>query len=305
MVSAELTHVLQQIRDDFGPLGQFLDRLYAGQVQPSDYVALIRQETEVHVPGARCESVNAQGVSCEWVAAPGVTGAACLLFLHGGGWARGSTNLYREFMCQLSATAGRRVLGVNYRLAPEAPFPAGLEDCVRVYQWLLAQGSAPHQIAILGDSAGGNLTLATALKLRELQLPLPAALVCLSAPLDLALTGASHRTHQAVDPLFGGNRLLVWSVQAYLNGVDPKTPLASPIYADLAGLPPLLIQVGSAEVLLDDSVRLAERARAAGVDVTLEVWDAMPHVFQFYPELPEAGQAFAHIGAFIQRYLKT
>jgi acetyl esterase/lipase len=196
-----------------------------------------------------------------------------------------------------------RVLLIDYRLAPEHPFPAAVEDAGKAYQWLLASGIAPEQIVIGGDSAGGGLALSTLLWLRERDVALPGATVLISPWLDLALTGPSLHTRAEVDPLCSIEGLRL-AASYYLGSTDAKTPLASPLYGDLHGLPPLLIQVGDHEILLSDSTRLAEKAKAAGVDVSLEIWNEMWHVWHGWAAtLPEAQQAIERIGAFIQQQL--
>ncbi|HEX4210552.1 MAG TPA: alpha/beta hydrolase, partial [Candidatus Binataceae bacterium] len=196
---------------------------------------------------------------------------------------------------------GFRVLGIDYRLAPEHPFPAAVEDAVAAYRWLLAQGLQPSRIAVAGDSAGGGLTIATLVAIRDAKLAVPAAGVCLSPWVDMEGIGESMTSKASVDPVVQKQGLLGMA-QAYLGGKDPRTPLAAPLYADLKGLPPLLIQVGEAETLLDDSKRLADRAKAAGVKVTLEPWKEMIHVWHlFAPFLPEGQEAIDGIG----KYLRT
>jgi monoterpene epsilon-lactone hydrolase len=206
-------------------------------------------------------------------------------------------------MTRLSIASSMRVLGLNYRLAPAHPFPAAVEDASAAYRWLLKSGVDPGRIALAGDSAGAGLALATTLTLREDELPLPGAVVCLSPWVDLALTGDSMDTKAAADPIVSREMLYGWG-KLYLGDHDPRTPLASPLYAELQGLPPLLIQVGSTEVLLDDSRRLADRASAAGVDVALEIWPEMIHGWQnFGAILPEAREAIDHIGRFVRSHL--
>ena len=201
----------------------------------------------------------------------------------------------------LSRASGARVLGLNYRLAPENPFPAAVEDSVAAYRWLISEGIAPGNIVIGGDSCGGGLTLATLIALRYMGDPLPAGGISHSGWTDLANTGGTFVTKAEEDPLI--DKEMVDNMAAtYLGSRSRTIPLASPYYADLRGLPPLLLQVGGAEVLLDDSVRFADRAKEAGVDVTLEVWDDMPHVWQvFAPFLPEAQQAIDHCGEFFRK----
>jgi acetyl esterase/lipase len=191
------------------------------------------------------------------------------------------------------------VLNVDYRLAPEHPFPAAVDDAVAAYRWLLTQGVGADRVVIAGDSAGGGLTLATLLALKDAGDPRPAGAVPISPWTDLEATGESMRTRVAVDKVIKPDELKA-VVDWYARGADLKSPYLSPLHGDYAGLPPLLIQVGDAEVLLDDATRVADRAEAAGVDVTLEVWDEMPHVFQsFTGLLPEADEAIEHIGRWV------
>jgi epsilon-lactone hydrolase len=226
-----------------------------------------------------------------------------LLYLHGGAYQIGSPATLRHLVALISDAARTRVLSVDYRLAPEHPFPAAVDDTLTAYRWLLANGTDPARIAIAGDSAGGGLTLAALVALRDAGVPLPAAAVAMSPWTDLALTGESLRTRAEADFMLqpAGMRE---TADTYLAGEDPHHPYASPLYADLRGLPPLLIHVGDAEVILDDSTRFAARARDAGVDVTLEVWDEMPHVWHaFAGLLPEADQAVARIGSWLRDLL--
>ena len=250
---------------------------------------------------ASLRPVSADGVACEWVAAPGASHDRAILYLHGGGYAIGSIGTHRTLGYNLSQAAGAQVLIVDYRLAPEHPYPAALDDAVTAWRWLLKQGGKAGRAAIAGDSAGGGLAVATMLKLRELGEPLPACAFLSSPWTDLAGTGASVEKNAAVDPTVKG-RFLTWFSALYMNGADPRTPYASPLYADLKGLPPMLIHVGAVEILLDDSTRLAERARAAGVEVECEVWPDMLHVWHlFAPMLSEGREAIAKAGAFIAR----
>lgn len=250
----------------------------------------------------KTERVGAGGVPAEWIIAPGAAGDRVLLYLHGGGYVVGSMRSYRVALSRMSRASGARVLGLDYRLAPENPFPAPVEDSVAAYRWLLSNGADPAKIVIAGDSAGGGHTVSTLVYLRYLGEPLPAAGVCLSSWTDLANTGESIITNAEVDPI-DTRELLDNLASLYMGDRDRRTPLASPLYADLRGLPPLLFQVGTSEILLDDSTRLAERARAAGVDVALEVWDDMIHDwFLFAPILPEGQQAIERIGQFIRQH---
>jgi acetyl esterase/lipase len=254
--------------------------------------------------GATVEVVDAGGVPAEWVAAEG-SGDAVVLYLHGGGYCIGSLNTHRGMAARVAAVCGARVLNVDYRLAPEHPHPAAVDDAVAAYRWLLGAGVAPGAVVVGGDSAGGGLVVATLLALRDAGEPMPAAGVCMSPWVDLTCTGETFETKAGEDPMCSKEGLdEMAAAYAGEHGVDH--PLVSPVHADLSGLPPLLVQVGTAEVLLDDAVRLAERARAAGVDVRLEAWDDLVHVFQaFAPMVPESVEALEGIGAFVRERLGT
>ena len=250
----------------------------------------------------RYQPVDADGVPAEWIEAP-EPDVGAILYLHGGAYALGSIDTHREFAARLVRSTNKRSLVINYRLAPEHPHPAALEDAITTYRWLLTQGFDPSQIILAGDSAGGGLALAMLLALRDPGEPLPAGAVCISPWTDLALTGASMRSKAKIDHILDPNSLEMYA--RYYTGKDEVTsPLISPLYADLMGLPPLLIQVGSDEILLDDATRLAEQAREAGVDVTLEIWDEMFHVFQLVSFLPETQKAVKHITDFAAKNLK-
>jgi len=251
-------------------------------------------------PDAQCEKVDAGGVPAEWVAAPGHDPQRAVLYLHGGGYAIGSINTHRRLAYDISAASGARVLVIDYRLAPEHPFPAAVDDATTAWRWLLQQGLAANRLAIAGDSAGGGLTLATLVNLRDRKLGLPACAVAISPWVDLEGVGTSITTRAAQDPMVQKAGLL-WMAGLYLNGKDAKTPLAAPLHADLKGLPPILVQVGTAETLLDDATRIAETLHAAGGDVRLAVWPNMLHVFPlFAPILSEGREGCIEIGAFIR-----
>jgi acetyl esterase/lipase len=253
-------------------------------------------------PDVNYEPVSANFVKAEWITATGATADRAVMYLHGGGYVTGSLNTHRDLMGRISRAAQARVLGLDYRLAPEHPFPAAVDDALAGYRFLLAQGLPPARIAVAGDSAGGALTLATLVAARDAGLVMPAAAVCLSPWVDLEGTGESMKTRRDVDP-FVTPEGLGMVAEAYLAGMNPRTPLAAPLYADLKGLPPLLIQVGDHETLLDDSTRVAERARQAKVQVTLEVWPEMIHVWHFFGSfLPEGQQAIDGIGKFIREH---
>lgn len=256
---------------------------------------------EMRIPREiRITAGRVAGVPGEWVEK---TGAAdpTLLYLHGGGYFACSAETHRPITVAY-AKLGFRVFAPDYRLAPEHPFPAALEDALAVYRALLAEAGPP---AISGESAGGGLTLATLLSLRESGTPLPAAAALFSPWTDLAATGASLQTNDRRCAMFFGADIAK-AAGRYVGGGDPRNPLISPLYADLAGLPPLLIHVGSDEVLLDDSTRLADRARAAGVNVELKIWPVVPHAWQLaYPQVPEARQSLAEAAAFLKGAMES
>jgi epsilon-lactone hydrolase len=239
-------------------------------------------------------------VPVEWITAPNASEDAVLLFLHGGGYVIGSPDSHRHLVANLSEETGLQGLLVDYRLAPEDPFPAAVEDAISVYAALLTHGYEAEEIVVAGDSAGGGLVVAMMLAVRDANLPLPAAGICLSPWNDLTGTAKSLETNASVDPTVTKESLDFFAGE-YLGEEDAQNPYASPLFGDLTGLPPLLIQVGSVEVLLDDAVLLAERAKEAGVLATLEVWDEMIHVWhRYYPILQEAREANARIGEYVR-----
>src|SRR6266511_3961292 len=228
----------------------------------------------------RLEPIDANGVAAEWSLALGSDPSKVLLFFHGGGYCSGSIVSHRGMVTEAGRAARARTLAVGYRLAPEHPFPTAIEDARSAYRFLLDQGVAPSKIAIAGDSAGGGLTLALMTRVRDAREPLPACAWLIS------------------------KSYLEELASAYLAGADPTNPLVSPLNADLAGLPPLLVQVGSAETLLDDAVRIARRAGAADVRVNLEIWPHMIHAWHLWAAQLEAGRrAIASAGAFIRAHL--
>jgi len=243
----------------------------------------------------------------EWVIADGSDPDRRILYIHGGSWMAGRVEKYRPHTARIAAATGCTVLAIDYRLAPENPFPNGLEDCVTAYEWMRLNGPEKNNIAssafIIGDSAGGNLTLATLLALKDKQIALPDAAIALSAVTDMSWSAHSIKTNAKVDVALNAKLMPLISYGYLQDKADPKTPYVSPIFGDLHGLPPLLLQVGATEILLDDSIHFAEKAEAAGVDATLEVYPDMPHVFQaFAPYLPDANQALLSIGNFIKRH---
>jgi acetyl esterase/lipase len=256
--------------------------------------------------GTSIELVDASGVTCEWVAAPAVATDRAILYVHGGAYTTGSLGTHRRHVAQLSAAAGAPVLNVDYRLAPEHPHPAAVEDAVAVYRWLIsAAGIRPDRVVLSGDSAGGGLAVATLVALRDGGDPLPAGAALISPWTDLTFSGASHDSRLALDPMCSRESLTP-SAEAYVGTADPKAPLVSPAHADLAGLPPLLIHVGDHETLLDDSTMLAERAAAAGVDVELVVVPEMIHVWHVFAGMvPESDVALAELGRWIEATLSA
>jgi len=258
----------------------------------------------IRVPRNVClQTVSANGVPSDWLEPDNAVPGRAVLYLHGGAYVIGSPATHRGLAGLIAQTSQARLLLVDYRLAPEHPFPAGLEDALAAYHWLLEIGFLTEHIAIGGDSAGGGLTLSTALSLRDNQEKMPAALFLLSPWTDLTFSGDSIRTRADRDPLLHLNDE-GWLVNIYANGRPLTHPYVSPLFGDLHDLPPTFIQVGTEEILYDDSSRLEQKARLAGVDVTLETWPGMWHVFQgFAPYVPESRQAIEKIAEFIRARL--
>ena len=268
-----------------------------------DNVATLVRRMPKPPRGVTVTPTDAGGVPAEWVAAPNAVDGRAILYCHGGGYASGSPASVRDLAWRLSKASRSRLLVLDYRLAPEHPFPAAVDDVTTAYRHLLANGFDPGSIAFAGDSAGGGLALGSLVKLRDEGAPMPAAACGFSPVTDLALTGESATANSEADPMIRMDAIRP-TVEWYLNGAPATTPYASPLYADLRGLPPTLIHVGSTEVFLDDSRRIAERMKAAGVDVTLRIWPDMPHTFQgFAIFVPEARESIAEAGQFLDRHL--
>ncbi|KKL04326.1 hypothetical protein LCGC14_2617180 [marine sediment metagenome] len=261
---------------------------------------LIRKIYNEKIPGdVTIERINIGELSAEWIYIPGASELKIYLTLFGGGYFMGNLESRRWIPYLLSKVTNYRCLRIGYRLAPEHPFPAALDDSINAYQWLLAKDIDPNNIIIGGESAGGGLTMATLLKLKELKLPLPKAVVMMSPWVDLTVSGKSLETNYKYEPEMAEGLKKIASL--YAGGNSTKNPLISPVFADLGGFPPLLIQAGGIEVLLDDSILLAERAKSAGVQVTLEVYENMTHVFQLFGDLlSESKKAFDNIKKFIE-----
>jgi acetyl esterase/lipase len=255
-------------------------------------------------PDVKIERLTVAGMTAEWITSAAVDPSHVILYLHGGGYVVGSLNTHRDLVARFGRAAGARALAIEYRLAPEHPHPAAVDDAVAAYRWLRAQGVSPAHMAIAGDSAGGGLTIATLVALRDLGEPLPMAAVCFSPWVDLEGTGASMDTNLD-DPMLNRASILHFArFYLGLGTIDPRTPLAAPLYADLAGLPPLLIQASRHEVLLDDATRIAAKAHDAGVACELDLTDEVPHVWQIFASiLPEGQQALDRAGAFLRRHL--
>jgi epsilon-lactone hydrolase len=275
------------------------------RIRPSTSLATVRRQLKLVswlVPrpprGTKISAIDAGGVPAERIATPASRPDRHILYLHGGAFLTGFPALYRDMTWRLAKFCRAQVTCVDYRLAPEHPFPAGLDDCVTAYRWLIASGADPARIAVMGDSAGGGLVFATLLRLRDEGVPLPAVAVAVSPWTDLALTGDSLRLNAEIDPLIP-IEAAPRAVELYLAGADPRDPYASPIYGDQTGLPPSLILVGGDDVLRDDAVRMAERMRAAGCDAEVEVWPRMWHVWHMLARiLPEGRAAVARLTAF-------
>ena len=256
-------------------------------------------------PDIVVEPITVNGVPAEWTSAPDADRSRAVLYLHGGGYVIGSLDSHRHLASEVGRAAGARCLALHYRLAPEHPFPAAVEDALAGYRYLLDAGFAPGHIALAGDSAGGGLVVAAMLAIRGDGLPQPGCGWCISPWVDLACTGASMQDNAARDPTVQKPGVLEMA-GIYLAGADPRSPLASPIHGDLRGLPPLLIQVGAVETLLDDSLMLARAASLADVYVDLQVWPEMIHVWHlFFPMLAAGRRAIEAGGAFVRQHVKA
>jgi acetyl esterase/lipase len=243
-------------------------------------------------------AVDAGGVAGFWFRTPAARDDLAILYLHGGGYVMGSVATHRSLIGRIAAATGVDCLALDYRLAPEHPFPAAVEDACAAHRWLISQGRSASGIAIVGDSAGGGLTLGCLVALRDAGDPLPAAAVCLSPLADLELTGASIRAG-IDDPMVDREQTRMMAA-AYLQAADPRDPRASPLHADFRGFPPLLIEVGTREILLDDAKRVAHAALDAGVETTLVVGEGLTHVWQMHPHLPESTASVDRIARFLR-----
>ncbi|GHO81595.1 hypothetical protein KSD_93660 [Ktedonobacter sp. SOSP1-85] len=255
--------------------------------------------------GTRIESVDVSGVPAAWISPPEADAERMMLYLHGGNYMLGSLTSHRDLVTRLAAAAGMRSLFIEYRRAPEHVFPAALDDALTAYRWLLANGTRPEHLVLAGDSAGGGLILALLQVMREKDVPMPAGAALLSPWTDLVGTVESRTTRDATDPTFTGKAINALA-SFYAGTEDLHHPLISPIYADLRGFPPLRIDVGQDEVFLDDSLQVADHARAAQVPVELTVWEGMWHVFQnFSSVLPEGQQSLEQMGTFLRHQTRS
>lgn len=254
-------------------------------------------------PGISEVNVDVEGLRAVWLIPDGAASDRAMLWFHGGGYMTGSIRSHRKMVGHVAAATACRVLLVEYRLAPEHPYPAAIHDALVAVRWLVAQGFEPSGLALGGDSAGGGLAVATLLKLRSQGASLPAACILFSPWVDMAATGESIRTRASVDAMIDVEALKMGS-GVYLGDHHPTDPLASPVYATLEALPPFYVQVGDFEVLLDDSVRLAANASRDGVDVRLDIFPEMQHVFQTaVGTVPEADDAVARVGVWLRPHL--
>ena len=251
------------------------------------------------------QPVIANGVKAEWTSTPDADPSSVILYLHGGGYVICSLDSHRHLVAEAGRAARTRTLAIDYRLAPEHPFPAPVQDTVAAYRYLLDSGIKPHRIALAGDSAGGGLVVAALLAIRQAGLPLPACGWCISPWVDMEALGASFVDRAETDPTVQKATILMMA-QWYLGGADPRHPHAAPIYGDLRGLPPLLIQVGAAETLLDDSIALARKAGMADVPVDLQIWPEMIHIWHiFFPMLSAGRRAIAEGGSFVRNAVRA
>lgn len=257
-------------------------------------VAHARLET-----GVTQQSVSANGVPCRWLIPQNSPTDRALLYLHGGGFVFGLSSQHLQMGAWLAQRLQTRILMADYRLAPAHPFPAALDDSAAAYHWLLQQGIPAQNIVVAGDSAGGNLTLTLLLKLRDSGAPLPAAAVCLSPVTDLT---RDHAHPERRDPLLSPRAMQLYT-RSYIANHDARDPWISPVFGDLRGLPPLLIHVGEDEILRADALRITELAQAAGVDARLEIAPRMWHVWQLFPDLPQARQSLQDIAQFLESHI--
>lgn len=290
--------------------------LFKGQMRPevidkATSIAKLRQDCDETaerffkpIPGISFKASDYEDFYAEWVEIENTPKEKAVLYFHGGGFVMGNARSHRNIVGNFVKHLGIKALAFNYRLAPEHPAPAAVNDSVAIYSWLLEEGYQPQNIAFAGDSAGGGIALATLLKCKDDGLPLPGVCAVFSPCTDMTLSGASHKTREKADPCTpkGANETYL---AHYVGGGEPKHPYASPLFGDLSGLPPTIIQVGNNETLRDDSTRFAKKAKAAGVDVEIKVWKGMFHCFPLLaPMFPEASEALEEVSQFIRKKLE-
>lgn len=288
MSASEIEELITQLKAN--PLGGTLDEMRA---QFDGMASPVADDVDV-------KAIDAAGVPCELHTPPGADTSRIIMYVHGGGYVIGSLSSHRAVVAELARAAGCQALAVDYRLAPEHVYPAAVDDSICAYLWLLSTGYSADKIVIAGDSAGGGLTVGTLVGLREGKHALPAAGVCISPWADLEATGETYQSRKDIDPMVSYD-LIAPMGKVYIGAGDIQAPTASPIHADLTGLPPLLIQVGSAETLYSDSETLTKNAKAAGVEVILEEWKDMIHVWHlFFPQLSDGRKAISRIGEYVK-----
>jgi monoterpene epsilon-lactone hydrolase len=292
-MGAELQALVTRLKSAFGPANPTVEELRMGWEKLAASLPI--------ADDVQFESDDLAGVAVEWTSLPNSRTGPFLLYFHGGGYNIGSVTSYRQFVGRLSRACGYKVLSVEYRLAPENRFPAAVEDAATAYRILLARGHLPENIIIAGDSAGGGLALALMLALKEKDIEQPRAAILFSPSTDLAKTGGMIVTHRDRDPVIRIDTTNAHALRYLGPEGNPDHPLASPLYGEHSGLPPLLILVGTEEMLLDDSRRVAERAKNVGVEVTLEIWDGMFHVWPFFAAILLEGQsAIDRVGQYVR-----
>ena len=274
----------------------FLARLHRNAVE---YRSNEMQKRVSFMAGVKIEPIDLGGVPAEWQITPESREDKVILYFHGGGYIMGSPNFTRLISVRLGIATKARILSIDYRLAPENPYPQGIEDCISSYKWLLSKDFDPKNIIISGDSAGGYFSLITLVKLRNEGIPLPAGAILFSPATDLAITGETAISNGPTDPILADLGIFWWN-ECYLAGADPFNAEVSPLYADLIDLPPLLIHVSTSEMLYDDAKRFVEKAKKAGVEAILQTWDDTLHDFQIY-DLPESTEAFSKAGEFAEK----
>lgn len=279
-------------------------RTFGKRMSIDEYRALTNKSSRFSIPVPKSVDVNRfdiHGIPAAWISPSDAGSKKVIVHFHGGGYVTGGIDSHLMMCVPMAQTLKIKVLLFDYRLAPEHPFPAALEDGIKVYRWLLEQGYTSNDIIFSGDSAGGGLALATTLSLRDEEKPLPSTVVCISPWVDLMCSGESHITNAKTDVVLTTGVLREWA-SAYTDESNLINPLVSPLYADFHGFPPLFIQVDGSEILLDDAKSLADKARAEGVDVTLKVWNGLWHAWHALGELiPESKMAFDEMGQFISK----